>query len=161
MRSRRSAVAGLLLAVALAAPASANTTERFSFDDVIEDVFSCGVVLTTDIHADVTVHFASDGTWLTTSIRFRYAGEALDPATGEVIELVGRQIVSESADLVTLRAQGTFIRLAGRGVVLSDVGRLVFDPADGSTIAASARVIRFDDPDAEARLDAAVCSLFG
>ena len=160
MRYRMSAVAGLLLAVAVAAPASANTVERFSAVDVIEDTYSCGVVLTTDVDADLTVHFASDGTWLGTEIRISYSGRAVDPSTGQVIELASRQILSERADRITVRGQGIFIRLAGRGVVLHDVGRLVFDPADGSTIAASAKVIPFDDPEAIARIDAAVCSLF-
>lgn len=160
MRIMRSTFAGLLLAIAIAAPTSANTIERFSFDDVIEDTYSCGAVLTTHLHGDVIVHLATDGTWLGTSIRFRYDGLAVDPATGAAVELAGRQILAEGRDAIALRGQGSFIRIGGSGVVLLDVGRLVFDPADGSTLSASAQVIAFDDPDAVARIDAAVCSLF-
>jgi hypothetical protein len=160
MRIMSSAFAGLLLAVAIAAPTSANTAERFSFDDVIEDVYSCGVILTTQVHGDVIAHHATDGTWLGSSIRLRYDGLAVDPATGDAVELAGRQIVAESPDTVALRGQGIFIRLGGGGVILLDVGRLVIDPADDSTLFASAHVIAFDDPDAVARIDAAVCSLF-
>lgn len=160
MRIMGSTFAGLLLAVAIAVPASANTAERFSFDDVIEDAYSCGVVLTTQVHGDVIVHLATDGTWLGSSIRFRYEGLAVDPATGDAVELAGRQIVAEGTDWIAQRGQGLFIRLAGSGVVLLDVGRLVIDPADDSTLSASAHVIAFDDPDAVARIDGAVCSLF-
>jgi hypothetical protein len=160
MRIMRSTFAGLLLAIAIAAPTSANTAERFSFDDVIEDVYSCGATLTTQVHADVIVHLATDGTWLGTSVRVRYDGLAVDPTTGNTIELAGRQIATEGPEAIALLGQGLFIRLGGDGVVLLDVGRLVIDPADGSTLFASAQVIEFDDPDAVARIDAAVCSLF-
>ena len=160
MRIMSSAFAGLLLAVAIAAPTSANTAERFSFEGVIEDVYSCGAILTTQVHGDVTAHLGTDGTWLGSSIRLRYDGLAVDPTTGTTIELSGRQIVAEGPDTVALRGQGVFIHLAGSGVVLLDVGRLVIDPADGSTLFASAHVIAFDDPDAVARIDAAVCGLF-
>ncbi len=160
MRIMRSMIAGLLLATAIAAPTSANTTERFSFDDVIENVYSCGAILTTQVHGDVIAHLATDGTWLGSSIRLRYDGLAVDPATGDSIELAGRQIAAEGPDAVALIGQGTFIRLGGRGVVLLDVGRLVFDPTNGSTLFASAQAIGLDDPDAAARIDAAVCSLF-
>jgi hypothetical protein len=160
MRIMSATLAGLLLVIAIAAPTSANTAERFSFDDVIEDVYSCGAILTTHVHGDVIGHLATDGTWLGSSIRLRYDGLAVDPATGETIELAGRQIVTEGPDAVALLGQGLFIRLGGDGVVLLDVGRLVIDPADGSTLFASAQVIEFDDPDAAARIDAAVCSLF-
>jgi len=160
MRIMGSTFAGLLLAVAIAAPASANTAERFSFDDVIEDVYSCGAILTTQVHGDVMGHLATDGTWLGSSIRLRYDGLAVDPASGDAVELAGRQIVAEGPDTLALRGQGLFIRLAGSGVVLLDVGRLVIDPADGSTLSASAHFIAFDDPDAVARIDTAICSLF-
>ncbi len=164
MYRRRPALAGLALAAAAVAvavaPASANTTERFNFADTIVDRYSCSVTLTTNVQGDGTAHFASDGTWLSALIRVQYQGVVANPATGETIELTGRQIVTDAPGSVTSRGQGMFIRVPGKGVVLQDVGRLVFDPADGSTLAASAHVIRFDDPTAAARIDAAVCSLF-
>lgn len=103
---------------------------------------------------------ATDGTWLGSTIRLRYDGLAVDPATGDSVELADRQIVAEGPDAIALIGQGTFIRLGGRGVVLLDVGRLVFDPANGSTLFSSAQAIAFDDPDAAARIDAVVCSPF-
>ncbi len=160
MRQRMAALAGLTLALLVAAPVGANTTDRFQYDDVLQDQYSCGAVLTTYVHADGTASFASDGTWRSTTIRFRYDGAAVDPATGKTIALGARQILTERADTATTRGQGLFIRVAGKGVVLMDVGRLVFQLADGGTSFASAHVLRFDDPDAEAKVDAAVCSLF-
>lgn len=160
MRHLGAGLVGVLLAFAIAVPAAANTTDRFSFSDTLVDSYSCGVVVTTEVVADGSVSFAKDGTWLSTSIRLRYLGEALDPATGQTIELTGRQIVTERPGEVAMRGQGTFIRVAGEGTVLMDVGRLVFDPSSHSTLSASAQVIRFDDPTARARTDAAVCSLF-
>jgi hypothetical protein len=154
------AVAGLLLAHAVAGPVSANTTGRFSFDDVIVDTSSCGVVLTTQVHGDVTAHIANDGTWLVSQIKIRYAGVAVDPATGRTLHLPARQNVMERPDAIATSGQGIFIRVPGQGVLLLDVGHLVFDPTDGSTINASAHVIAFDDPTLEARIDEALCSLF-
>lgn len=160
MHRRLIAIAGLLLALAIAAPVSAATTDRFSFEEQIVDSYTCGVVVTTRVIADGTAHLGADGSWRFTTIRFRYWGQAVQTATGRTIPLTGRQILMERPDQVALIGQGSFIRLAGEGVLLGDVGRLVFDPSDGSTIAASAHVLRFDDPDARARLDAAICSLF-
>ena len=156
----RSALAGLFLALLVAAPAAANTTDRFTFDDVLVDEYSCGVVITTWVHAVGTAHLAADGTWLGTTIRFEYTGEASDPASGATIALTGRQIIKEAPGNATLIGQGIFIRVAGQGVVLLDVGRLVFDPSDGSTLFASAQVLPFEDPEVSARIDAAACSLF-
>jgi hypothetical protein len=160
MRQWVAALAGLALAFLVAAPVAANTSDRFQYDDVFQDQYSCGAVLTTRVHADGTASFAADGTWRSTMIRFRYDGDAVDPATGQSIALRGRQVLTEQGDTATTRGQGVFIRVGGRGVVLMDVGRLVFRLADGGTVFASAHVLRFDDPEAEAKVDAAVCSLF-
>ena len=160
MRNRLSGYAGLLLALAVAAPAAANSIDRFSSGDVLVEEYSCGVVLTTEVALEGATHFGKDGSWLGTSVRAEYRGTAYDPATGDVIELKGRQIIAEGPDQLALLGQGMFIRLAGEGVVLRDVGRLVIDAADGSTRFASAGVIPFDDPDARERIDTAVCSLF-
>src|SRR5919106_369031 len=152
--------AGLLLALAIAGPAAANTQDRFSFHDELVETYSCGVVLTTQVSGEGTAHLAADGTWLFTTVRLFYDGVALDPTSGSRIELTGRQIAEEAPGAATSRGQGIFLRIPGSGVVLHDVGRLVFDPSDGSTIQASGKVIAFDDPTAAARIDAAVCSLF-
>jgi hypothetical protein len=160
MRQTLAGFAGLILAAAIAVPVAANSTDRFSFDDVIHREYSCGVLETTQVYGDGTAYFGTDGAWLSTAIRFRYDGLFTDPATGTTIGAKGRQILTEQAGSIALRGQGTFIRVPGQGVVNLDVGRLVFDLADGTTTFASAKVIRFDDPDASARVDGAVCSLF-
>jgi hypothetical protein len=160
MRHTLAGFAGLILALAVAVPAAANSTDRFSFDDVIHNEYSCGVLETTHVHGDGTASFDADGTWLSTTIRFRYDGLFADPATGATIAATGRQILTEQAGSIVLRGQGIFIRVPGKGVVNYDVGRLVFDLPDGTTTFASAKVVPFDDPDASARVDAAVCSLF-
>lgn len=160
MHRRLYSMAGLLFALAIAAPVSAATVERFSFEDQFVDSYNCGVVVTTRVIADGTAHLAADGSWRFTTIRFRFLGEAVQTATGLTIPLTSRQILMERPDQVATVGQGAFIRLAGEGVLVGDVGRLVFDPSDGSTIAASAHVVRFDDPDARAEVDAAICSLF-
>ena len=160
MRHTLAGFAGLILAVAVAVPVAANSTDRFSFDDVIHREYSCGVLETTQVYGDGTAYFGADGTWLSTSIRFRYDGLFADPATGTTINAKGRQILTEQAGTIVLRGQGMFIRVPGQGVVSHDVGRLVFELPDGTTTFASAKVIPFDDADAPARVDAAVCSLF-
>lgn len=154
-------IAGLLLALALAGPVSANSLDRFSFDDVLVETYGCGVVLTTRVHGDGTAHLDAAGNWRFTTIRLRYDGEAVDPVSGATLELDARQVITEAPGVATSHGQGIFLRLPGTGVVLLDVGRLVFDPADGSTIAATPHVIPFDDPESAAAIDAAVCSLFG
>ena len=161
MRHRRLTLAGVVLALAVAAPVSANSSERFSWQEEIVDTSSCGVVLTTTILADVTVHLAGDGSWRSTAIRLRYDGVAVDTTTGASMDLTARQNLTEvPGGPITTRGQGIFLRVPGTGVVLHDVGRLVFDPSDGATLFRSAKVIPFDDPTAGARIDAAVCSLF-
>lgn len=160
MRYRAATIGGIALAIGLAVPASAQTHERFTIDDEFEKSYSCGVVETTQVHGDATAYFAADGSWRSTTIHFQYEGRFVDPATGDVIEQRARQNLTERAGEVSTRGQGIFLRLHGEGVVLHDVGRLVFDPTDGSTSFASAKVLAFDDPEAEARIDAAVCSLF-
>ncbi len=159
MRPFQAALGAVALSLALAAPAAANTRDDFTFHEVITDDFGCAV-LTTHVYGEGVAHFANDGTFLFAISQVRYVGLAVDPVSNRQIELSARQVVTERPDAATLSGQGTFIRGAGEGVALLDVGRLVIDPSDGSTIRASARVIRFDDPTAHARLEAAVCSLF-
>jgi hypothetical protein len=160
MQRRIAAMTGLIAALALAGPASANTIERFPFQEEFVDTASCGVVLTTQISGDVASHFGNDGTWRFTQVKIRYAGVALDTATGATLELPARQNILDSGDVVATSGQGIFIRLAGEGVLLHDNGHLLFNPGDGSTIMASAKVVPFDDPTLAARIDEALCSLF-
>ena len=160
MHRHLAVLAGLVITLAVAGPASANSADRFSLSDVIVDAASCGVVLTTVVTGDGTAHLATDGSWLFSQIRIRYAGVAVDPATGRRIQLPARQNLINRGDVIATSGQGIFIRLPGQGVILLDVGHLVFDPGDGTTTKASAQVLAFDDPDLFAKVDAALCGLF-
>ena len=155
-----SCLAALSLVGALAGPVAANTQERFQFNDVVEREYSCGVLETTQIAGRGTASFAGDGSWIGTSIHLTYDGTFTDPVTGRVVRQKGHQNVTEADGLVTMSGQGFFLRLAGEGVVLHDVGRLVFDPSDGSTQFATPTVLRIDDPGIDAKSDAAVCGMF-
>jgi hypothetical protein len=159
---RRSMVlaASALAALALAAPAAANETVRWTDTHDVDNVFTCGVVEDTLVTIEGTAYFAADGTWLKDIIRFSYAATYADPETGETLTSRMRQVVEANPDNLVFKGQGTFIRAAGEGAVLLDVGRLVMDPGDGSTIFKSANVLTFDDPTIFGRYDAAICSLF-
>jgi hypothetical protein len=61
---------------------------------------------------------------------------------------------------VTLNGQGTFLRGAG-GVLVMDAGHLTFEQGSLATLAASAKVIRVDDPDGPAIVDSALCAAIG
>ena len=159
MRVRIAGSTGLVLAMAIALPAAAATQNRFTVDDVIENVYSCGVVEVTQIHGDGLARWSGD-TLESVSIHFVYDGLFTDPATGRQIGELSHQNVTERDGTIATRGQGIFLRAAGAGVVLHDVGRLVFDPSDGSTRSATPKVITFDDAAVAARVDAAVCSMF-
>ena len=155
-----SCLAALGLAAALAGPIAASTHDYFDVNDVAEHEYSCGVLERTAITGRGTSSFAGDGTWIGTSIHLEYAGTLTDPASGRVIHQSARQNLKEAPGQLTTSGQGIFLRLAGEGVVLHDVGRLVFDLGDGSTQFATPKVLRFDDPDIDAKTDAAVCGMF-
>jgi hypothetical protein len=159
-RTVRASLAALVLAGAVTATAFAGTTDRFEDAFVITKTYSCGVVETTNVSLVGTAYFAEDGTWIRSLVRFEFDGMLLDPTTGEQIDLKGRQLLAEAPGQFALAGQGTFIRVPGSGVVAHDVGRLIVNLPDGSTIFSSAKVIEFDDPDAGAMVDAAVCALF-
>ena len=158
--ARLAAVAAFCLATVVAGPASANTQLRFTIDEVAEHEFSCGVMGTTRILGRGTVSFTGDGTWVATSIHFTYYGTFVDPGSGKTIEGQSHQNLTEADGVVSTRGQGFFLRGDGEGLVLHDVGRLVFDPGDGSTQFATPKVLPFNDTDLESRIDAAVCGMF-
>ena len=160
MRRSIMIAAAALAALALAAPVAANEAVRWTDTHDIDNVFTCGVVEDTLASIDGTAYFSADGTWLKDIVRFSVAVKYTDPATGETIAYRTHQILDANPDNLEFRAQGGFVRAAGAGAVLLDVGRLVMDPADGSTIFQSAKTLAFDDPTVAERYDAAVCSLF-
>ena len=153
-------LAALALAGTMVATATASTHTRFTINDTVAHEYSCGVIETTRIVGRATASFDGEGTWVGTSIHFVYDGTFTDPASGRVITQSAHQNVTEADGFVTMRGQGFFLRMAGEGVVLHDVGRLQFDPGDGSTLSATPKVLRIDDPDIDAISDAAVCGMF-
>ena len=146
--------------LALAAPAAANDTVRWTDSHDIDNVFTCGVVEETVATIQGTAYFAADGTWLKDILRFSYAATYTDPATGRAVSYRTRQVAEGNPDNLVFRAQGLFVRSGGEGAVLLDVGRLVVNRDDGSTVFASANALGFDDPTVFDRYDAAICSLF-
>jgi len=159
MRVRIAASLAVVMALAVALPAAASTQDRFTIDGVIENVYSCGVIEVTQVHGDGLARWAGD-TLESVSIHFTYQGVFTDPTTGRQIAQLSHQNVTDQDGLVATRGQGIFLRVAGDGVVFHDVGRLVFDPSDGSTQAATPKVLPFDDATAGDRIDAAVCGMF-
>jgi hypothetical protein len=152
--------AAAIAAVLMAAPVAASDTVRWTDTHNISGTFSCGVVESTMAAIDGTAFFASDGSWLKDVIRFSYDASYTDPASGRTISFKTRQTIMASPETIALRGQGLFVRVPVEGAVLLDVGRLVFDPSDGSTMFVSAKALRFDDPSVPARLDAAICGMF-
>jgi hypothetical protein len=150
-------ILGSLLA---AAPVAANTAIRWTDTHDIDGTFTCGVVEDSTAYISGTAYFAADGTWIKDIIQFRYDASYADPSTGRVIAFKNRQVVEASPETLAFIGQGTFVRAPGAGAVLLDVGRLVIDPSDGSTVFASASVLTFEDPSVPDQVDAAVCSLF-
>jgi hypothetical protein len=150
----------LLAALAMAGPAAANETVRWTDSQDIANTYSCGVVEDSVATIQGTAYFAADGSWIKDILRFTYDASFTDPASGHTVAFKTRQVVEATPETVTFRAQGLFVRAPGQGAVLLDVGRLVIDPADGSTVFASANALGFDDPSVPARMDAAICSLF-
>jgi hypothetical protein len=156
----RSGFVAVAFVAALAGPVAANTQDRFTIDDVLHNEYSCGVIETVHIVGRGWASFAGDGSWQGTTIHFTYDGLLEDPESGRTIRQVSHQNLTNVAGTIATRGQGTFLRVAGEGVVLHDVGRLVFDGFTGATQSATPKVLPFDDPDVGAAIDAAICSLF-
>ena len=160
MSHRLAGLAGLVLAFGIAIPAQANTRDQFEINEVLENTYSCGVHETTVVHGVGTAFFDGEGNYRFSNVMFTYDGTFTETATGRSIAQKARQHVLDDGATLAFTGQGTFLRMQGEGVVLHDVGRFVIDLSDGSVVSATPKVIRFDDPDAAARIDAAVCSMF-
>jgi hypothetical protein len=118
----------------------------------------CGIVEATTVTVHETAFFDGDQ-WVRSVVRFDFSGVYTGP-TGKTYANETHQNGIFTPSVGQLSGQGSFLRGAG-GVLVMDAGRLVFDPSDGSTILASAKVLRFDDPDAGPSLDAALCAELG
>jgi hypothetical protein len=109
----------------------------------------------------VTVHetdFSMGDTGARSIVHFDFSGIYTGP-TGRTFANETHQNGFFTPDVSSSSGRGVFLRGAG-GVLLMDTGHLVFEPA-GTTIRASAEVLRFDDPTAAARVEATLCAVVG
>lgn len=147
------------LALALTAgPVAAAAPIQSSWSDTYTVQHDCGVVETTTATVRERAYFEG-GTWVRSALHFRFDGVYTGP-TGKTYEAVSHQNGVFTPDTGRFSGQGTFLRGAG-GVLVMDVGHLVFDLASGTTIQASAHVLRFDDPSFPDVVEAALCARLG
>lgn len=154
--ARGAAAAALLVAVA-AAPVAAAAPAQSRWSDTYSVDHACGIVETTTVTTTEKAFF--DGNvWVRSVMSFTFDGLYTGP-TGKTYAATSHQNGTFTPSTGALAGQGSFLRGAG-GVLVMDAGRLVFQLDAGQTIHASARVIRFDDPNAP-DLDAALCAKLG
>jgi hypothetical protein len=160
-RSIIQAALAVALTLAAAAPVSAGgeRSVHFRWSDAYTVAHDCGIVEAVSVDVRGTAFFDASGTWLRDIIGLKFQGTYSGP--GGSLTNRTNQVATFTPDLGALRGQGVFIHGGHIGVVVYDVGRLVFDTSDGSTLFATPKVIPFDDPDALAAVDAALCNLIG
>ena len=158
-RSFMSVAIAMALTLATVAPALAGGTRsiRFDWSDHYTVAHSCGVIEDTTVTVRGTAFFDASGAWVRDLIVFGFDGVYTGP-TGALANRT-RQTSEFTPTTATLRGQGTFIHGGHIGALVYDVGRLVFDRSDGSTLFATPKVIRLDDPAAMEALDEALCGL--
>lgn len=152
--------AATLLLAALVPAAAAASSSPFSWEDAYTVDHECGIVELVELSVTGRAYFDGNGDWLRDIVRFRYAS-VFENAAGSSIAVRSNQVAEYTPATGTLRAQGTFIHGGQIGVAFPDVGRIVFDMNDGSTLFATPKVLRFDDPAGRDALDAALCELLG
>jgi hypothetical protein len=151
--------AGVMLAGALPALAGGERSVAFSWSDSYSVPHDCGIVEAATVEVRGTAHFDGAGAWIKDIVSFKYRATYSGP--GGSFSNKTNQVGTFTPASGSLRAQGAFIHGGHIGTVVHDVGRLVFDMADGSTLFATPKVIPFDDPDGLARVDQALCDLIG
>ena len=158
-RSFISAAFATALILATVAPALAGGTRsiRFSWSDHYTVAHPCGVVEDTTITVRGTAFFDASGAWIRDLIVFGFEGVYAGPSGALANQT--RQTTEFTPTTATLRGQGTFIHGGHIGALVYDVGRLVFDTSDGSTLFATPKVIPVDDPAAIEAVDQALCDL--
>ncbi len=133
------AVGAAIVSLALAVPALAGGgwSEPFAFTEHDAIDRGCGIVeeLTKEVRG--RAWFDASGEWQRDIVHFTYSSVIRSTITGRSITAKGAQNAEFTPETGTLRGQGAFVRVPGEGVVVMDVGRLVFNLADGSTIFAS------------------------
>jgi hypothetical protein len=152
-------VALITLAGALPAMAGGDRSVPFAWSDQYTVQHDCAIVEATTVEVRGTAYFDGSGGWIKDIVGFKY--QAIYSGPGGSFSNKTNQVGTFTPETGTLRAQGTFIHGGHIGTVVYDVGRLVFDRADGSTLFATPKVIPQDDPDAGARIDQALCDLIG
>lgn len=145
-------------ALVLVAPAGATppTHFRFALDPMTVVHEPCGAVEVINTTISGAEYFDAGGNSVRIQIHFDYDG---------LITLDGRAVRDEAhqnamltpSGINSLNGQGILFHLPGQGAVFQDVGHLVFSDLTGVTIASSAKVVGFDDPDAP-DFSAAVCA---
>ena len=158
-RSFISAAIAMAFILATVAPALAGGTRsvRFSASDHYTVAHPCGVVEDTS----VTVRGPRSSTRPAPGSEISWSSPYDGVYTGPSGSLANKthQTAEFTPETGTLRGQGTFIHGGHIGALVYDVGRLVFDTSDGSTLFATPKVIRLDDPAAMEALDEALCDL--
>ena len=158
-RSIISAAIAMAFILASVAPALAGGTRsvRFSGSDHYTVAHPCGVVEDTSVTVHGTAFFDASGAWIRDLVVFAYDGVYTGPS-GSLANTT-HQTAEFTPETGTLRGQGTFIHGGHVGALVYDVGRLVFDKSDGSTLFATPKVIPLGDPAAMQALDEALCDL--
>jgi hypothetical protein len=149
----------VMLAGALPALAGGDRSVRFAWSDQYTVQHACGISEAATVEVNGTAHFDGSGAWIKDIVGFSYAATYSGPAGS--LSNKTNQVGTFTPASGSLRAQGTFIHGGHIGNVVHDVGRLVFDMADGSTLFATPKVIPQNDPVAHARVDQALCDLIG
>jgi hypothetical protein len=149
----------LSLTVAIPVMAGGERTVRFTSSDSFSRDHACGVVEEATIDIKGTAFFDAGGQWLRDILVFSVRAEFTGPSGS--LTTSSQQVAEFTPETGTLRGQGTFIHGGRIGVLVYDVGRLVFDSGDGSTLFATPNVIPFDDPNVGAAIDAALCEAIG
>ena len=154
-----SAAIAMALILGTVAPALAGGARsfRFSWSDQYTVTHACGVVEDTSVTVRGTAFFDASGAWIRDLVVFAYDGVYTGPSGALANQT--RQIAEFTPATATLRGQGTFIHGGHIGALVYDVGRLVFDRSDGSTLFATPKVIPVDDPAAIEAVDEALCDL--
>ena len=161
MRTHRQitlAIAGGALALAaIAGPAAAAAPSIERSTDGWTVQHDCGIVEETTVTV-TSRDFFDGGTWLRSVVTFDFVGTYTGPSGSFTSESHQNGIFTPTTGSIS--GQGTFLRAGGQPILM-DVGRLVITLPDASTIRSSDKAVRFDDPDAGGRLEAALCARLG
>lgn len=152
-------IAAATAALFLATSAAAAPPEHFSFQLDPETIVHqpCGAVETVLTTVSGAEYFDKDGNSVKIQLHFRYQGTIVGPDGQVYRNDASLNVIFTPEGINALNGQGLHFRLRGLGVVFKDVGHLVFSDITGETLKSSAKVIRFDDPNAP-DFSAALCA---